>query len=60
LVIEVYRELGMKFDEAIDELNTVLAGDAQKPKKPKPQDEAAGLAMLQAVVGASDFRGAKG
>lgn len=51
----------MKFDEALDELNKVIADPVEKSKKvPRPEDEAAGLAMLQAMVGASDFKGKTG
>ena len=60
-MVEVYRELGMKFDEALDELNGVLRDPSEKQtaKAPRPQDEAAGLAMLQARMAATDFKGAK-
>lgn len=48
----------MKFDEAYDELTKAL-GDpvGAKKQQPRPEDEAAGLAMLQAMVGGSDFKG---
>ena len=51
----------MKFDEALDELNGVLRDPSEKQtaKAPRPQDEAAGLAMLQARMAATDFKGAK-
>lgn len=48
----------MKFDEALDELNKALADpNDQRAKQPRPEDEAAGFAMLQAMVGGSDFKG---
>jgi hypothetical protein len=56
--VEVYRELGMKFDEALDELSKAISDPVERQqKKPRPEDEAAGLAMLQAMVGGSDFKG---
>ena len=66
LVLETYRESGMKFQEAIDELNGRLAEaggtSAQKRKKatPKPADNDASMAMLQSIMGGSDFGGPKG
>lgn len=50
----------MKFDEAHEELRKLLAGPEDKTaKQPRPQDEAAGMAMLQAMMGGTDFKGVK-
>ena len=57
VLIEVYREYGMKFDEAIKELNSQLAdpetpkGRQAKAKAPTPAEEAASMAMLQSMIG---------
>lgn len=60
LLVEVYRELGMKFTETIEELEKRL-GDPAAPARRKPEpDNQASLAVLQAMMGGSDFSGAKG
>ena len=63
LVLEIYRDYGMKIEDAVNELQTRLTGDyvdqpqgAARPKRGAP-DEAASMAMLQAMMGGSDFRG---
>lgn len=62
LVVEVYQELGMKFDEAIADLEGRLADpDSPLPKRaPPPPDDRASMSMLQAMMGGSDFRGPRG
>ena len=64
LVIEVYQELGMKFDEATGELAGKLLDpdDPETPTKraPTPSQEKASMAMLQSMMGGSSFRGPKG
>lgn len=66
VLIEIYREYGMKFDEAIKELNSQLAdrttpkGRQAKAKAPTPVEEAASMAMLQSMMGGSDFGGPRG
>lgn len=61
LVLEVYREYGMKFEEAMDELRTRLT-DPSTPegKKAREPDNDTSLAMLQAMMGGSDFGGPRG
>ena len=65
LVIEIYGEYGMKFDEANNELaKRLYEGDntpqAQRARAPRPPDDAASMAMLQAAMKDSDFRGPRG
>lgn len=63
IVLEIYREYGMKFEEAIDELNSRLAdpGAPRKPKPPpRPQENDQSMAVLQAMMGGTDFRGPRG
>ena len=60
LLIEIYREYGLKFDEAIKELNSRLYDDPAIPRVPTPAEEAASMAMLQSMMGGSDFGGPKG
>jgi len=64
LVIEVYQELGMKFDEATAELAGKLLDptDPETPKKrvPTPSQEKASMAMLQSMMGGSNFKGPRG
>ena len=56
----------MKFDEATTELSKRLYGDgettpqAQRARAPKPPDDASSMAVLQALMGDSDFRGPRG
>jgi hypothetical protein len=61
IVMEVYREYGMKFEEATQELNGHLA-DPETPqaKKVREPDNDASLAMLQSMMGGSDFGGPRG
>lgn len=66
LVLETYRELGLKFQEAVDELDDRIVGvdGSAAPKRerpaPRPADNDASLAMLQAMMGGSDFGGPRG
>jgi hypothetical protein len=65
LIIEVYQEYGMKFQEATAELHAKLddrtAPAAQAARKrPAPSAEAQSMVMLQALMGGTDFRGPKG
>jgi len=64
LVLEVYREYGMKFEEAFTELESKLYDpsdpEASKPRPKPPPDNDASLAMLQAMMGGSDFGGPSG
>lgn len=61
LVVEVYRELGMKFEEALDDLNERVSDPETRTKRqPKPADEAAGFALLQAQMQQTDFKGVRG
>jgi len=51
----------MKFDEAVAELDHRLSDPTPAAAKvPAPANEAAGLAMLQAAMRQSDFKGATG
>lgn len=54
----------MKFDEATAELNGKLLDpdDPATPKKrvPTPSQEKASMAMLQAMMGGSNFQGPRG
>lgn len=50
----------MKFTETIEELDKRL-GDPAAPARRQPEpDNQASLAVLQAMMGGSDFSGAKG
>ena len=60
LIIEVYREYGMKFQEAVEELESKLVDPTDPRTKPRAPDNEASLAMLQAMMGGSDFGGPKG
>lgn len=60
LIIEVYREYGMKFQEAIEELESKLVDPTDPRTKPRAPDNEASMAMLQAMMGGSDFGGPKG
>lgn len=62
VLVEVYRDYDVKFEEAMVDLNTKMADPAAPPKRKPPSaaDEAASLAMLQSMMAGSDFRGPKG
>lgn len=62
--MEVYREMGLKFEEAMDDLSERLE-DPEVPKttkkrQPSPEEEASSMAALQAMMGGTDFRGLRG
>lgn len=61
LIIEIYKEYGMKFDEAISELQKRLT-DPGTPegKQARAPDNDASLAMLQSMMAGSDFGGPRG
>jgi hypothetical protein len=63
VLLEVYREYGMKFDEATIELNKAVADpstpEGQKAHAPEPNNDQS-LAVLQAMMGGSDFGGPRG
>lgn len=61
VLMEVYREYGMKFDEATTELQKAVA-DPSTPegKKAAEPDNDQSLTMLQAMIGGSDFGGPRG
>lgn len=65
IVVGVYQEYGMKFDEA----NADLAGrlyeaapteSAQKPRRAPPPDDRSSMAMLQSAIAGSTFKGPRG
>ncbi len=60
LIIEVYREYGMKFQEAVEELESKLVDPTDPRTKPRAPDNEASMAVLQAMMGGSDFGGPKG
>jgi hypothetical protein len=61
LLVEVYREYGMKFEEARSELDKRLGvSSISDRKKEDAPDDAASMAILQAMMSGSDFRGPKG
>lgn len=61
LVLEVYRELGVKFDEAYADLTDRLADAVERPPNvPTPAQEATGMIELMARMRQSDFKGAVG
>jgi hypothetical protein len=60
LIIEVYRDYGMKFQEAMDELNSKLGETGEAQPAPRAPDNDASMAMLQALMQSSDFGGPKG
>lgn len=61
VLIEIYGQYGMKFEEATDELNSRLT-DPSTPegRKARTPDDAASMALLQAMMAGSDFGGPKG
>lgn len=59
LVLEIYREYGMKFQEATEELHKRLS-DPLSPQDVRAPDNESSLAMLQAMMGGSDFEGPRG
>ena len=59
IVVEIYREFGMKFTEIMEELDKRLAEPDKRRTPPQPDNQAS-LAMLQAMMGDSDFKGVKG
>lgn len=68
LVLEIYRDYGMKIEDANDELSKRLfeiadvpthPGQQPRPKRRTP-DDAASMATLQAWMRDSDFRGPRG
>ena len=61
LVTEIYQEYGMKFQEASEELNSRLYGkEAPQTQKAAAPNDAASMAMLQAMMKESNFGGPKG
>ena len=61
LVLEIYRDYGMKMEQAVDELQARLTGPIEAAAAPqRVPDDGASMAMLQAMMGGSDFRGPKG
>jgi hypothetical protein len=63
-LVEVYRELGIKFEEAVSDLDGLLAGESRQEQKraqaPSPQDEAASMALLSAMMKDTSFQGPRG
>ena len=60
LVIEIYREYGMKFQEAMDEITQKVTDPADPVQRPaRAPDNASSMAMLQAMIKDSDFGGPK-
>jgi hypothetical protein len=61
LLIEIYGEYGMKFEEATKELQSRLT-DPSTPEgaKARAPDDAASMTMLMAMMGGSDFGGPTG
>lgn len=61
ILVEIYREYGMKFEEATTEIKKAIAEPASpQEKKITAQQEAASMAMLQSMMSGSDFGGPKG
>lgn len=64
ILVEIYREYGMKFEEAKTEIYKTLHGpeasETPKGKQHAAQNEAASMAMLQSMMSGSDFKGPKG
>jgi hypothetical protein len=61
ILMEVYQDYGMKFDDAMEELNKRLT-DPTTPEgaKVRAPDDAASMAVLQAMMGGTDFGGPRG
>ncbi len=59
LILEVYREMGVLFQEATESLDKSI-GDPDTPKRASQPDDQASMAMLMGMMGGSDFRGPKG
>lgn len=55
MVIEVYQEIGVKFEDAIEELESKIVDPVER--KPKVIDNEASMAQLMAMMGGSDFKG---
>jgi hypothetical protein len=60
LIMEAYRELGMKFEEAYEDLANQVRDPVEQAKPPSVAKEAAAMAVLQSMMGTSDFKGPKG
>jgi hypothetical protein len=67
--MEIYREYGMKFEEATEELNKRLYEEATSPQqgqqaqrapRKRTPDNDQSMAMLQAAMRGSSFGGPKG
>jgi hypothetical protein len=65
LLVEVYREVGMKFSDIMIELNRYMQkGTAERgpagatsPPPPTPQQDAESFALLQAMMAGTDWKG---
>lgn len=61
VLVEVYGQYGMKFEEATKELESRLTDPATpEGRKARAPDDAASMAMLQAMMAGSDFGGPRG
>lgn len=65
LVLEIYRDYGMKIEDAVRELDGRLAGPVEsgQPQPRRQQEEPANdqaLMMLQARMKESNFKGPRG
>lgn len=59
LLVEVYRERGSKFAEIMEELNSRMRNERVEkgPPVPTPQQSVANMAVLEAMMAGSDWRG---
>lgn len=60
LLVEVYREYGMKYHEIMDELNKQIAEPVARLQRRQPEtDNEASMSLLMGMMSGSDFRGAR-
>jgi len=60
LILEIYRDYGLKFQEAMDELDSKISDPTAPKPKPRAPDNDSSLALLQSLMQGSDFGGPKG
>lgn len=61
LVLEIYRDYGMKIEDSMNELQARLSETpAAQARQPRPADEATAMLMLQEAMKNSNFRGPRG
>ena len=61
MLVEIYRDYGIKFEEAMTELKkTILGPDSPEHARATEANEARSMAMLKSMMSGSNFGGPKG